>query len=83
MKKITGGQIFSIPQDKVNKLIAYKNYLTAKQKQDILNAIQSGSGVEIKATNKQIGSGFGTILASLGIPFVIEASKKLLDVEKR
>ena len=49
---------FLIPDSKVNQLIQYKEYLTAKQKQDILNALQTGSGVHIKPTKKQIGAGF-------------------------
>ena len=74
LKKISGGQVggFSIPESKINHLIAYKHLLSAKQKQDILNALQTGSGVHIKPTKTQQGNGFGTILASLGIPLAIE-----------
>ena len=64
---------FLIPQSKINQLIAYKHLLSTKQKQDILNAIQRGSGLYIK---QQQGNGFGTILASLGIPLAIELVKK-------
>ena len=66
-----------ISRNKVDKLIAYEKYLTEKQKQDILNALPTGSGVYIKPTQKQLGSGFGTILASIGIPLAIEAIKKI------
>jgi len=43
-KTITGGQVgdFLIPQNKIDQLIAYKHLLSAKQKQDILNALQTG-----------------------------------------
>ena len=71
----TGG--FLIPQDKINKLIEYKHLLSTKQKQDILNALQSGSGVRIKPTKTQSGGFLGTLLASIGIPLAIEAVKKL------
>ena len=64
---------FLIPDSKVNQLIQYKEYLTAKQKQDILNALQTGSGVHIKPTKKQMGTGIGTILASIGIPMLLDA----------
>ena len=64
---------FLIPDSKINQLIKYKKYLTTKQKQDILNALQTGSGVQIKPTVKQQGNGFGTILASIGIPMLINA----------
>ena len=66
----TGG--FMIPNSKVNQLIQYKDMLTTKQKQDILNALQTGSGVHIKPTKRQMGSGIGTILASIGIPMVLD-----------
>ena len=46
--------------------------LTTKQKQDILNALQTGSSVHIKPTKRQMGAGWGTILASIGIPMVLD-----------
>ena len=64
---------FLIPDSKVNQLIQYKDLLTAKQRQDILNALQTGSGVHIKPTKKQMGTGIGTILASIGIPMLLDA----------
>jgi len=44
-----------------------------KQKKDILEAVQSGSGVRIKPTKKQSGGFLGTLLASIGIPMVLKA----------
>ena len=78
-KTITGGQVggFLIPQNNINQLIAYKHLLSAKQKQDILNAPQTGSGARIKPTKTQLGNGFGTISASIGIPLAIELAKKI------
>ena len=67
------GSGFLIPDSKVNQLIQYKNLLTEKQKRDILNALQTGSGVHIKPTKKQMGNGIGTILASIGIPMLLDA----------
>ena len=58
----TGG--FLIRDSEVKQLIQYNDHLTAKQKQDILNALQTGSGVHIKPTKKQMGTGIGPILAS-------------------
>ena len=75
MKKMTGG--FLIPQNKIDQLIANKNLLTMKQKKDILNAIQTGSGVHIKPTKKQSGGFLNTLLASIGIPMALNAIKKL------
>ena len=71
----TGG--FLVPQDKIKKLIEYRHLLSTKQKQDILNALQSGSGVRIKPTKTQSGGFLGTLLASIGIPLAIDAFKKL------
>ena len=72
----TGG--FLVPQDKIKKLIEYKHLLSTKQKQDILNALQSGSGVHIRPTKSQSGGFLGTLLASIGIPMAIDAVKKLM-----
>ena len=76
VKKISGnGQKggFLIPQNKIDKLIANKHLLTTKQKKDILDALQSGSGVRIKPTKTQSGGLLGTILVSIGIPMVLKA----------
>ena len=75
VKKISGG--FLIPQNKISQLITYKHLLTDKQKRDILNALQTGSGVHIKPTKVQQGGFLGTLLASVGIPLALEAIKKM------
>ena len=64
---------FLVPQDKINKLIEYKHLLSTKQKQDILNALQSGSGVHVKPTKTQSGGFLGTLLASIGVPLLLNA----------
>ena len=64
---------FIIPQDKVDKLIANKKYLTKKQKEEILNALQSGGQVIIRPTPKQRGGFLGTLLASIGVPLLLNA----------
>ena len=75
---------FLIPDSKVNQLIKYKDWLTAKQKQDILNALQTGSSVYIKATKNQMGGAIGTILASIGIPMLLNSILgKGLQVDSR
>ena len=71
----TGG--FLIPQNKIDQLITYKHLLTTKQKKDIINALQTGSGVHIKPTKVQTGGFLGTLLASIGVPLALEAVKKL------
>ena len=81
VKKISGKGLqtggFLIPQNKINQLIAYKHLLTTKQKQDILNALQTGSGVHIKPTKVQTGGFLCTLLASIGVPLALEAIKKI------
>ena len=71
----TGG--FLIPNSKIDQLIAHKHLLSNKQKKDILNAIQTGSGFHIKPTKVQTGGFLGTLLASIGIPLALEAFKKM------
>ena len=78
MDKILGqgqGQCggFLIPQDKIDKLIANKKYLTKKQKEDILSALQSGGQIVIRPTPKQRGGFLGTLLASIGVPMLLNA----------
>ena len=81
VKKISGKGVqtggFLIPQNKINQLITYKHLLTDKQKKDILNALQTGSGVHIKPTKLQTGGFLGTLLASIGVPLVLNALKGL------
>ena len=81
VKKISGKGIqtggFLIPQNKIDQLITYKHLLTTKQKKDILNALQTGSGVHIRPTKVQTGGFLGTLLASIGIPLVLDTIKSL------
>ena len=81
VKKISGKDVqtggFLIPNSKIQQLIAHKHLLSDKQKKDILNALQEGSGVHIKPTKTQTGGFLGTLLASIGIPLALEAFKKM------
>ena len=61
----------------IEKLISHEKILTKKQKQDILTALQNKTKLFFKTTQKQMGSGIGTILASIGIPLAIDAGKAL------
>lgn len=47
VNKLFGSGLFSVPQDKVDKLIKYKNYLTKAQKYQIVTALQTGSGIPL------------------------------------
>ena len=81
VKKISGKgvqeDVFEIPRNKIDQLIAYKHLLTDKQKRDILNSVQSGGQLVMKPTKSQYGGFLGTLLATIGIPLAVEAIKKM------
>ena len=54
-------------------MITYKHLLSAGQKKDILNALQSGGQLAIKPTRTQQGGFLGTLLASVGVPLLLNA----------
>ena len=62
---------FLIPQNKIAQMIAYKHLLSAGQKKDILKALQSGGQLVIKPTRTQQGGFLGTLLASIGVPLLL------------
>ena len=68
---------FLIPMDKIAQLVAYKHLLTTGQKKDILKSLQTGNGLVIRPTQKQINGGFLGALASIGIAIAIELASKL------
>ena len=72
----TGG--FMVPFAQINQLIESKHLLSDKQKKDILKALNTGSNVYIKPTQKQTGGFLGTLLASIGVPLALEAFKKMV-----
>ena len=73
IKKITGGQLFRIPNDKLFMLAQMSTLLTPKQKRDLATAHQLMQDMNFR--EKQVGNGIGSILASIGIPLVIDALK--------
>ena len=78
IKKISGGQIFQIPNDKLFMLAQMSNLLTPKQKRDLaFTAHQLMQDMNFRVTQKQVRNGIGTILASIGIPLAIDAIKGL------
>ena len=64
---------FLIPMDKIAHLVAYKHLLNTCQKKDILNALQTGNGLVIRPTKTQQGGFLGTLLASIGVPLLLNA----------
>ena len=77
IKKISGRQIFQIPNDKLFMLAQMSNLLTPKQKRDLATAHQLMQDMNFRVTQKQVRNGIGTILASIGIPLAIDAIKGL------
>ena len=75
IKKITGGQVFQIPNDKLFMLTQMSHLLTPKQKRDLATAHQLMQDMNFRVTEKNVGNGIGSILASIGIPLVIDALK--------
>ena len=75
---------FLIPQDKINQLIQYKDLLTNKQKQQIVNSIHTGGQIIVKPSKRQMGGFLGTLLASIGIPMLVNAlTGKGLQVDNK
>ena len=75
VKKISGEGVgsFTIPYSKISQLVPHRDLFSMKQKKDILNALETGCGVNIKPTKRQTGGFLGTLLASIGIPLVLKA----------
>ena len=63
MKKITGGQIFQVPNKHLYRLAMMDNLLTKGQIRDLAKAYTDNSDMMFKVTNKQVGNGIGSILA--------------------
>ena len=77
IKKITGGQLFQVPNKNLYKLAMLSHLLTPKQRNDLAQAHNLAQDMFFKITQKQVGNGIGTVLASIGIPLVLDALKGL------
>lgn len=67
----SGGMI--IPHSKIPQLLPFGNHLSQKQQRDIAIALQSGNDLKIKPTKRQSGGFLGTLLASIGVPLLLNA----------
>ena len=61
------------PMEKIAHLAAYKHLLNTGQKKNILKALQTGNGLVIRPTKTQQGGFLGTLLASIGVPLLLNA----------
>ena len=75
IKKISGGQIFQVPNQHLYKLAMMDDLLTKGQIRDLAKAYTDNADMMFKVTNKQVGNGIGSILATIGIPMIIDALK--------
>ena len=75
VKKITGGQIFQVPNQHLFRLAMLSELLNKGQIRDLAKAHKDGSDLLFKITQKQVGNGIGTLLASIGIPMILDAIK--------
>ena len=77
IKKITGGQLFQVPNKNLYKLATMSHLLNKGQLNDLGNAHNLGRDLLLKITQAQVGNGIATVLASIGIPIVLDALKGL------
>ena len=75
VKKISGGAMFQVPNQHLYRLAMMDNLLTKGQIRDLAKAYTDGSDMMFKITNKQVGNGIGSILATIGIPLILDAIK--------
>ena len=73
MKKITGVQLFQIPNIHLPKLASMKPLLTPQQIRDLVRSFKLDDDMMFKITQKQVGNGIGTLIASIGIPMLLNA----------
>ena len=62
-----------VPIYKIAQLVAYKHLLTTGQKKDILKSLQTGNGLVIRPTKTQSSGFSATLLASTGVPLLLNA----------
>ncbi len=75
VKKITGGQVFRVPNGDLYSLPMMRDLLTKGQIRDLARAYQIGSDMLFRLTQKQVGNGIGSIIASIAIPMILDAIK--------
>ena len=71
VKKVSWWRDPIVPRKNIDKLAAYRQTLTALQKRDQLNSLQTGSDFTIRPTARQVGSDLGRILMFIGITMLV------------
>jgi len=83
VKKIMGrgqtGGAFMIPNNSISDLVnSYNHLFTRKQVADLERGLARGDpNVFLRLSQKQMGSGLGSILASIGVPIAVDLVSKL------
>ena len=77
LKKITGGQLFEVPNKNLYMLAQLSHLLSKGQRNDLANAHNLDRDLLFEITQRQLDNGIGTVLASIGIPIVLDALKGL------
>ena len=75
VKKISGGQMYQVPNKNLYMLAKMGDLLTKGQIGDLARAHKLGEDLLFRLTQRQVGNGIGTLLASIGIPMIIDALK--------
>ena len=75
VKKISGGQMYQVPNKNLYMLAKMGDLLTKGQIGDLARAHKLGEDLLFRLTQRQVGSGIDTLLASIGIPMIIDALK--------
>ena len=75
VKKISGGQMYQVPNNKLFMLAQLGDLLTKGQIGDLARAHKGGEDLLFRLTQRQVGNGIGTLIASIGIPMLIDALK--------
>ena len=75
VKKISGGQMYQVPNNKLFMLAQLGDLLTKGQIGDLARAHKGGEDLLFRLTQRQVGNGIGTLIASIGIPMILDALK--------
>ena len=73
VKKITGGQVFRVPNGDLFRLAMMSDLLTKSQIRNLARAHQGGADMLFKITQKQVGNEIGSIIGSIAIPMILDA----------
>lgn len=68
---------YFVPRENLHYLAKNQHLLNKRQINDVAKAHQTGKGIHISAPKTQSGGFLGTLLASIGVPLVLDMVKKM------